>query len=76
MKKIFLAASLLFLITAGVNAQSSTGKTTKKSAAKTTVQKQAATSTKAASDTTHHKSLAMGSKKHYRRHKTAGAKAK
>ena len=73
MKKIFLAASLLFLITAGVNAQSSTGKTTKKSAAKTTVQKQAATST---SDTTHHKSLAMGSKKHYRRHKTAGAKAK
>ena len=75
MKKIFLVASLLCLITAGVNAQSSTGKTSKKPAAKTTVQKQATTSTTATSDTTHHKSMAMN-KKHYKRHKTATAKTK
>ena len=76
MKKIFLVASMLCLITVGVNAQSSTVKTTKKPAAKTSVQKQAATSTTAASDTTHHKSVAMGTKKHYRRHKTLAAKTK
>ena len=76
MKKIFLVANLLCLITDGVNAQSSTGKTAKKPAAKTTVQKQATTSTTAASDTTHHKSVAMGTKKHYKRHKAIAAKTK
>jgi hypothetical protein len=64
MKKIFLVASLFCLTAVGVNAQ--TGKKT----AGTTVQKKSATA-----DSTHHKSMAMGGKKHYKRAKTVKAKS-
>jgi hypothetical protein len=66
MKKIFLVASLFCLTAVGVNAQ--TGKK-----AGTTTQKKSAVS--ATTDTTHHKSMAMGGKKHYKRAKTAKAKS-
>jgi len=72
MKKIFLAASLLCLITAGVNAHPGPGKTPKKG----TAPKSAVISTTAPGDTTHHKKTAMGSKKHHKMATTTKAKAK
>ena len=77
MKKIFFIASLLFLITAGVNANPDKGKSPKKSpVTKTAVAKKptsTALSTAAVSDTTHKKAMA---KKHYKKAKKAPEKAK
>ena len=77
MKKIFFIASLLCLITVGVNANPDKGKSPKKtSVAKTTVAKKPtsiASSTAAISDTTHKKAMA---KKHYKRIKKAPEKTK
>jgi len=76
MKKIFFIATLLCLITVGVNANPDKGKSPKKSAAaKTAVAKKPASVAlpTAVSDTTHKKAMA---KKHYKKAKKAPEKAK